>query len=80
MNPHDKPKPGDTVVFAEVPSGFLDDLPLEDQRAISEVVGKHVLLREYDNEGRAELEFVDRRGVIHFIYVSPNSLRKLPSS
>ena len=33
-------KPGEWVVLKEVPPGLLDDLPLEDQQAIVEVVGK----------------------------------------
>jgi hypothetical protein len=30
-----------------------------------------VLLSEYDDAGRAELQFTDRAGVIHFLYVRP---------
>jgi hypothetical protein len=70
-----KPKPGDTVVLIEVPPGLLDGLPIEDQQGINEVVGKPVLLNEYDGVGRAELEFKDRNGVIHFIYVDPAFIR-----
>ena len=61
-----KPVPGDTVVLREVPEGLLDGLPTEEQRAISETVGKPVRLNEYDGAGRAELEFTDREGVIYF--------------
>lgn len=70
-----KPKPGDAVVPAEVPPGLLDDLPIEEQRAISEIVGKPVLLRAYDDDGRAEIEFTGSDGVIHFIYVSPDFIK-----
>ena len=69
---HRKPVPGDAVVLRELPSGLRVDLPTEDQRAISEVVGKAIQLNEYDDAGRAELEFTDNQGVIHFIYVNPN--------
>jgi hypothetical protein len=69
---HRKPVPGDTVVLRELPSGLLDDLPAEDQRAISEIVGKPVRLNGYDDAGRAELEFTDCDGVVHFIYVNPD--------
>ena len=62
------------MVLTEIPPGFLDDLPTEDQRAIKEVVGKPILLNEYD-DGRAELEFTDASGVIHFIYVNPGAIR-----
>src|SRR6185437_14117056 len=47
--------------------GFVNDLPIEDQKAISEIVGKPILLTEYDNHGRAELKFTDSEGVIQFI-------------
>jgi hypothetical protein len=70
-----KPKPGDTVVLTEVPQGLLDDLPSEDQQAIREIVGKPILLVEYDEDGRAELEFQDRDGNFHFIYVSPGFIK-----
>jgi hypothetical protein len=75
MSLENKPKPGDTVMLTEVPPGLLDNLPIEDQRAISEVVGKPVRLNEYDDDGRAELEFTDRDGNFHFIYVSPKFIR-----
>jgi hypothetical protein len=65
-------KPGGSVVLTELPPGLLDGLPAEDQRAISDAVGKPVQLVEYDDDGRAELEFTDAHGVIHFIYVNPN--------
>ena len=65
------PKPKEKVILKELPPGLLDNLPTEDQRAISEVVGKPVMLNEYDADGRAELEFTDREDVIHFIYVDP---------
>ena len=58
-------------MLTRVPPRLLEDLPLEDQQAISEVVGKPVQLNEYDEFGRAELEFKDSSGNFHFIYVSP---------
>lgn len=67
-----RPQPGDAVVLLELPPGFLADLPVEDQKAISEVVGGiPVLLNTYDDAGRAEIEFTDRTGMKHFLYVSP---------
>lgn len=71
------PKPGEQVILSELPSGFLDNLPVNDQQAISEVVGKPLLLNNYDEDGRAELEFTDRDGIIHFIFVRPELLRSL---
>jgi len=70
-----KPKPGDRVVLTEVPPGFLDDLPPEDRQAINEVVGKPLQLNDYDEDGRAELEFKDRNGNFHTIYVRPEFIR-----
>jgi len=65
-----QPKPGDTVVLTRVPHGLLDGLPKTDQKAISEIVGKPILLVGYDDDKRAELEFTDGSGVTHFIYVN----------
>lgn len=62
---------GRSVILKALPSGFLDNLPVEDQRAISEIVGKPVLLNGYTTDGRAELQFTDSEDVIHFIYVDP---------
>jgi hypothetical protein len=69
-----KPNPGDMVVLTTIPKGFLDDLP-EDQQAIREIVGKPVLLNEYDDVGRAELEFNDRDGQTHFIFVAADCIK-----
>jgi hypothetical protein len=71
-----RPKPGDKVVLVAVPLGMLNDLPTEDQKAITEVVGKPILLTRYDEDGRAELEFQDDSADTHFIYVSPEFIRK----
>lgn len=67
-----KPKAGATVLLIEVPKGMLEGLPPEDQEAIVDAVGKPIRLNTYDEDGRAELEFVDRNGVVHFIYVKPD--------
>lgn len=69
------PKPGDWVVLEQLPQGLLDGLPEEHQEAIEEIVGKPVVLNEYDEDGRAELEFTDRNERIHFIYVNPCFIR-----
>lgn len=70
-----KPNVGDMVVLTAIPKGFLDDLPEEDQQAIREIVGKPVLLIEYDDAGRAELEFKDRDGQTHFIFVAADFIK-----
>jgi hypothetical protein len=78
MTPMNAPKPGEKVVLKSLPPGLLDGLPEEDQRAISAIVGKPVLLLEYDEDGRAELHFDDPfdgiRGTwnhTHSIWVAP---------
>ena len=71
-----RPLPGKEVVLTRLPAGFLDDLPLEDQQAISAMVGKKVVLNEYDDAGRAECEFVDHAGTIHFIWVPSSCLEE----
>jgi uncharacterized damage-inducible protein DinB len=57
-----------------LPAGFLDDLPTEDQRAISGVAGKSIVLRGYEQGGRAALEF-DEPGTSHVIFVDPKFIR-----
>lgn len=78
--PKMEPKPGELVVLIEVPRGFSDDLPQEDQQAINEIVGKLIVFNEYDEDGRAELEFEDRNGNGHKIWVDPKFLRATPKS
>ena len=70
-----KLKPGSRVVLREVPPGLLDDLPEDAQLAINEVVGKPIQLNEYDDVGNAELEFIDRNGDFHKIWVEPDFIR-----
>lgn len=50
---------GARVVLVALPPGLLDGLPAEDQRAIAAIVGRPVNLIDYDEDGRAELEFAD---------------------
>ena len=69
-----RPKPGDKVLLLSASPELLSGLPVEDQSAIREAVGKLVLLLEWDGDGRAELEFTDSNGVMHFIYVKPTEI------
>jgi len=57
------------VVLNGLPPGFLDDLPEEDQKAISAVIGTAIQFSGYDDDGRAELRFVATNGTFHTIYV-----------
>ncbi|MGB2642249.1 MAG: hypothetical protein WBG02_08875 [Candidatus Acidiferrum sp.] len=68
---HRKPKPGEMVVLTGLPTGFLSDLSRQDQLAISDMVGKEIRLNRYGEDGRAELEFKDNNGTVHFVYVNP---------
>ena len=65
------------VILAQLPAGFIDDLPNEDKKAISAVVGKPVLLVGYDEDGRAELKFTDPNGTIHFVWVAPRFIKPI---
>jgi hypothetical protein len=66
---HRELKPGERVVLTELPAGLVDGLPEEEQRAITAIIGEPVLLEGFDDDGRAELQFADSEGTIHFIYV-----------
>ena len=70
-----KPKPGDLAVLMKAPRGLLEGLPEDDQKAISETIGKPIKVVGYDDAGRVELEFTDNGGVIHSIYVNPSVIK-----
>jgi hypothetical protein len=74
------PKPGQKVVLKELPPGFVDGLPEEDQKAISAIVGVPVKLSGYDEDGRLELEFVEANGTFHHIYVDRQYVKATKSS
>jgi hypothetical protein len=63
-------KAGQKVILTGLPAGFADDLPEEDQRVISAVVGTAILLVGFDDIGRAELEFQEYDGTYHKIFVA----------
>jgi len=73
----ERPDPGQKVVLVSLPDGFLDDLPQEDQVAISAMIGVPISLVGYDEDGRAELEFVEaaRPGHHHTIWVDAKHVR-----
>jgi hypothetical protein len=70
-----KSKPGDKVVLKALPPGFLDDLPEDEQRAISARIGRPLTLMGYDRDGRAELEFMAQDDSIHTLYVDLKFIR-----
>ena len=75
----EQPKPGDMVVLVGLPPGFLDDLPLEEQAAISAMVGKPIKfcgITSTSTWERVEVEFIDeKRGMKHWLYVDPSFIR-----
>jgi hypothetical protein len=74
-----KPAAGDQVILLKAEHGLLQGLPKEDQNAIKSVVGKPIRLVAYDEDGRAELEFTEKDGTIHFIYVRPDLIKRVRS-
>jgi hypothetical protein len=70
-----KPKPGDRVVLVKLPPGLIEGLPMGDQRPISDIVGKPILLEEYREDGKAELAFKSDDGTFHSIWVDPNYIK-----
>jgi hypothetical protein len=73
---HTMLEPGGMATVVKLPPGFLDDLPAEDQEAILAALGKPMTLLDIDSDGRAELEFTDRSGVLHFIYIDGNQVSR----
>ena len=73
---HEKPRSGEIIVLRRLPPNWLDDLPETDQHTISAVIAKPILLLGDDDDGRAELEFIDSEGVIHTIFVNPEFISK----
>ena len=81
--PNIKPSPGQMVALKSIPPGLLDGLQQEDQDAIVAIVGKPVLLVEYDEDGRAELHFddpfdhrADGDSHTHSIWVAPEFIER----
>jgi hypothetical protein len=65
---------GVSVRLCEAPASLLNGLPLEDQRAIRDQVGKVMVLVDFDRLGLAELEFDDATGVLHTIWIESTAL------
>jgi len=79
-----KPLPGEMVVLTRIPPGLLDGLPQEDQNAIVAIIGKPVMLVEFDEDGRAELHFddpfdarTDDYSHTHSIWVTPEFIERI---
>ena len=65
---------GDLVKLKFVPAGLLEKLPITDRKAILRASSFPMRLIEYDEVGRAGLQFTDVSGIIHIIYVNPDIL------
>jgi len=66
---------GDAVILMALPQGFIDDMDLEDRQALSEVIGSQAVFKEFDEIGRAKLQFTSRDGHLHFIWVEREFIR-----
>jgi hypothetical protein len=69
---------GDPVVVT-LPAGWLDDLPPEDQAAITAILGRPIQFSEYDadHEGYVEVVFADDRGHTHHMNVRAEFVRRV---
>lgn len=65
---------GDYVRIVDIPEEIPEGLPEEDQIAIRAQVGKIMVIQDFNNDGAAELEFVDDAGHIHTIWIDPDCL------
>lgn len=66
--------PGRSVILKSVPPGLLAGLPADDQKAIRSIVGQPVTFVGF-SFGQAEVEFVDREGDGHTIWIEPSYLQ-----
>lgn len=64
-------QPGMTVKLLRVPDSLLADLPRADQNAIKAAARESLVAGEPDGHGNVELEFRDRHGQTHWIWVDP---------
>ncbi|MBI5695966.1 MAG: hypothetical protein HZC51_09565 [Nitrospirae bacterium] len=68
---------GDNVIFMHASENLLRGLPEEDQRAIRSYIGEIVKVDNIDEEGYAELEFIEEDySESHTIWVEPRHLKK----
>jgi hypothetical protein len=65
------------AILKALPTGFVDDFPDEDRLALTAEIAKRVQLNGYDEDGRAELEFVAGDETVHFVFVTPEHLTGL---
>lgn len=62
---------GDNVRVVEIPAQLPCGLPQEDQLAIRQQVGRTLIIAAFNEDGHAELEFIDGSGCMHTIWLAP---------
>lgn len=65
---------GDSVKVIEIPVRLPQGLPEEDQIAIRDQIGKVSIIQGFNQDGYAELEFIDNAGHIHTIWIESHCL------
>ena len=65
------------AILTTIPPGFLDGLESDVQDAVKGIVGKPVTFAGHDQYGHAELEFIDKNGINHSIWVDPAFVSKV---
>ena len=74
-----KAKPGEMVILTGLPSGFVDDLPPEDQKAITESIGQPVSWKASTITAELNLSLLIPRALFSSSILIPNSY-DLPDS
>ena len=67
---------GDAVKLLNASDGLLRGLPLSDQAAIHGQVNKIMIIQSFNEYGHVELEFTDKDGNMHFIWVESKDVEK----
>ena len=73
-----KPKVGDKVILKGLPDKISHKSSKVGKERHLEKIGRPHMLTAYEPDGRAELEFSDSNGVIHYIYVNSSFISAIP--
>jgi hypothetical protein len=71
---------GTKVRMLVAPKELISGLPASDQSAIQAIVGKVMIVKNFDKYGHAELRFRDKHKIIHYIWVRPSALQVVSQS
>ena len=66
----------DVLTMTRAPEDLTRGLPPEDQSAIRDQVGSTVVVVGFDDHGNVEVEFSDRGGTLHTIWIEPACLQR----